>query len=126
LAILVGMAGHGSRYLALEAGCRLEVATFIGGLAVGIVAAFIVRSQKVPFAVVAFAGAVTMMPGIQIYRTLGGVLRLARWKESAEQSMIASFLGNASQACLVVAALALGLIVAERAVSMFAPQGAKR
>jgi uncharacterized membrane protein YjjP (DUF1212 family) len=125
LAILGGMAGHGSRFLALEAGCRLEIATFIGGLAVGIVAALIARSQKVPFAVVAFAGAVTMMPGIQIYRTLGGVLRLARWKESAEQTMIASFLGNASQASLVVAALALGLIVAERAVSMFAPQGAK-
>jgi hypothetical protein len=67
-----------------------------------------------------------MMPGIQIYRTLGGTLRLARWKESAEQPMIASFLGNASQACLVVAALALGLIVAERAVSRLAPEGAKR
>lgn len=126
LAILGGMTGHGSRYLALEAGIRLEVATFIGGLAVGIVAALIARSQKVPFAVVAFAGAVTMMPGIQIYRTLGGVLRLARWKELAEQPMIASFLGNASQACLVVAALALGLIITERAVSMFAPEGAKR
>jgi uncharacterized membrane protein YjjP (DUF1212 family) len=126
LALLGGMAGHGSRYFALEAGCRLEVATFIGGLVVGIVAALIARLQKVPFAVVAFAGAVTMMPGIQIYRTLGGVLRLARWKESAEQPMIASFLGNASQACLVVAALALGLIVAKRAVSMFALEGAKR
>jgi uncharacterized membrane protein YjjP (DUF1212 family) len=126
LAILGGMAGHGSRFLALEAGCRLEFATFVGGLAVGIVAALIARSQKLPFAVVAFAGAVAMMPGIQIYRTLGGILRLARWKESAEQPMITSFLGNASQACLVVAALALGLIVAERAVSTFAPQGAKR
>jgi uncharacterized membrane protein YjjP (DUF1212 family) len=122
LAILGGMAGHGTRFIALEAGCRLEVATLLGGLAVGIVTALIARSQKVPFAVVAFAGAVTMMPSIQIYRTLGGTLRLARWKDSAELPTISSFLGNASQACLVAAALALGLIVAERAVTMFAKE----
>src|SRR5206468_1258052 len=29
-----GMAGHGLRFLALEAGCWLEAATFLGGLAV--------------------------------------------------------------------------------------------
>src|SRR5262249_44673270 len=32
MAMLGGMAGHGLRYLALEAGYRLEVATFLGGL----------------------------------------------------------------------------------------------
>ena len=31
------MAGHGLRFLALEAGCSLEAATFLGGLAVGVV-----------------------------------------------------------------------------------------
>jgi hypothetical protein len=54
--------------------------------AVGFVSAFIARSHKLPFAVVAFAGAVTMMPDLQMYRALGGSLQLARVKSSADYS----------------------------------------
>jgi uncharacterized membrane protein YjjP (DUF1212 family) len=114
MAVLGGMAGHGLRFLALEAGWSLETATFLGGLSVGFVSALIARSYKIPVAVIAFAGAVTMMPGMQIYRALGGLLRLAQSKSTAELPTIAGTLGEASQACLVVTALALGLIVAVR------------
>jgi uncharacterized membrane protein YjjP (DUF1212 family) len=118
MAVVGGMAGHGIRFLALEAGCRLEVATFLGCLAVGLISALIARTYKVPVAVVAFAGAVTMMPGTQMYRTLGGFLQLARLGNSAELPTIAGTLGEASQACLVVGAIALGLIIAVRAVQV--------
>jgi len=43
-----GMAGHGLRFLAMEAGCRLEAATFLGGLAVGVISAWMARSRKMP------------------------------------------------------------------------------
>ena len=114
MAVLGGMAGHGLRFLALNAGCRLEVATFLGGLAVGIVSALIARSYKVPFAVIAFAGAVTMMPGLQMYRALGGFLLMAHQTAETERPAVAVMLANASQATLVIGALALGLIVADR------------
>ena len=114
MAVLGGMAGHGLRFLALDAGCRLEVATFLGGLAVGIVSALIARSYKVPFAVIAFAGAVTMMPGLQMYRALGGFLLMAHQTVETERPAVAVMLANASQATLVIGALALGLIVAAR------------
>lgn len=116
-----GMVGHGLRFLALEANWGLVPATFIGGLAVGVVSAWIVRSYKIPFAVIAFAGAVTMMPGLQIYRAIGGSMKLARLKESAELSTIANASANLWQACFVVIALALGLIVASRAVLALVP-----
>jgi uncharacterized membrane protein YjjP (DUF1212 family) len=118
LAIVGGMAGHGLRFLVLEAGWRLEAATFVGGLVVGLVAAWIARSSKIPVAVIAFAGAVTMMPGIQIYRALGGSLQLARTQAEADLASVASTLGFASQACLVVGALSLGLVVGARIVPM--------
>ena len=111
-----GMVGHGLRFLALEAGWGLVPATFIGGVAVGVVSALMVRSYKTPFAVIAFAGAVTMMPGLQIYRALGGSMKLARLQESVELSTITRASANAWQACFVVIALALGLIIASRAV----------
>jgi uncharacterized membrane protein YjjP (DUF1212 family) len=114
MAVLGGMAGHGLHFLALDAGCRLEVAAFLGGLAVGFVSALIARSYRVPFAVIAFAGAVTMMPGLQMYRALGGFLLMAHQTAETERPPVAVMLANASQATLVIGALAFGLIVAAR------------
>ena len=115
-----GMAGHGLRFLALESGWGLVPATFLGGVAVGLVAAWASRSYKVPIAVMAFAGAVTMMPGVQIYRALSGSLRLARQDEAAGLPLIAGTLGDAFQACLIVIALAIGLIISSRFVLLMA------
>src|SRR4029453_10561459 len=53
-----GMAGHGIRFLGLEVGCRLEVATFVAGLVVGAVSIWLARSTRAPLAAIAFAGAV--------------------------------------------------------------------
>jgi uncharacterized membrane protein YjjB (DUF3815 family) len=116
MAALGGMAGHGLRYLALEAGCRLQVATFLGGLAVGAVSGWLARSGKTPFAVIAFAGAVTMMPGLHIYRALGGALQLARQANEIAPAAMAGALGNALQSCLVVGGLTLGLVLGDRVV----------
>jgi uncharacterized membrane protein YjjP (DUF1212 family) len=116
LAAVGGMAGHGLRFLSLEAGCRLEAATFLGGLAVGVVSGWMARSSKTPVAVIAFAGAVTMMPGLHIYRALSGAWQLARLTNEAGAAAMAGTLGNASQACLVVSGLALGLLFGSRAV----------
>jgi len=116
LAAVGGMAGHGLRFLALEADWSLEAASVLGGLAVGGVSAWIARSNRTPVAVLAFAGAVTMIPGLQIYRALGGTLHLARLGPVADMPTIATTLGNALNACLVVGAQVLGLVFAARAV----------
>jgi uncharacterized membrane protein YjjP (DUF1212 family) len=116
MAVVGGMAGHGLRFLALEAGFRLETATFLGGLAVGAISARVTRSQAMSVAVIAFAGAVTMIPGLQIYRALAGALRLAWLAGAADAETVGATLGNAVQACIVVSGLALGLIIGTRAV----------
>jgi uncharacterized membrane protein YjjP (DUF1212 family) len=125
LAALGGMAGHALRFLALEAGWRPEAATLLGGLAVGIVSAWLARSKKLPFAVIAFAGAVPLMPGLHIYRALGGALQLARLGDTAEPPVLAGALGNGLHAGFVVAALALGLLVGVRAVQVLPHWGGK-
>jgi uncharacterized membrane protein YjjP (DUF1212 family) len=114
MATVGGMAGHGIRFVSLQAGLRLEGATFLGGLVVGIVSAWMARTSKTPFAVIAFAGAVTMIPGLNLYRAFGGALKLARLPEMQDSVMMAATLSNALQAFLVVGALALGLILAAR------------
>ncbi len=116
IAAVGGMAGHGLRFLALEAGCQLEAATFLGGLTVGAIAAWMARSSKTPVAVLAFAGAVTMIPGLSLYRALAGAVRLARLPDMADPAMVAGTIGNALQGCVVVSGLVLGLVLGARAV----------
>jgi uncharacterized membrane protein YjjP (DUF1212 family) len=115
LAVVGGMAGHGLRFLALEAGCRLEVATFLGGLTVGLISAWVALSRRLPVAVISFAGAVTMVPGLSLYRGLAGALQLARAAEP-DPVKLTEMLGNTLQGCLVVSALTLGLILGVRSV----------
>jgi hypothetical protein len=57
---------------------------------------------------------------MQIYRALAGSLQLARQPAETEVSTIASTFGDFCQSSLVVAALALGLIVAHRAALLMA------
>lgn len=121
LATLGGMVGHGLRFLALRAGSSLEVATFLGGLTVGAVAAWTARSAGTPVAAIAFAGAVTMIPGLSIYRALGGALRLARLPEAADAAALTGAVSQALHGGLVLGGLALGVIVAARVVAALAP-----
>jgi uncharacterized membrane protein YjjP (DUF1212 family) len=111
-----GMAAHGLRFLALEVGCTPEAATFLGGLTVGAISAWMARISSTPVAVIAFAGAVTMIPGLSLYRALAGALQLARTPDAADSGVVVATLGNALHGCLVVSALALGLILGARAL----------
>jgi uncharacterized membrane protein YjjP (DUF1212 family) len=120
MATVGGMAGHGLRYLALKVGWQLEAASFLGGLMVGAFSAWMASSSKTPVAIIAFAGAVTMIPGLSLYRALGGAWQLARLPDAATAAAVADTVASALQACLVVSGLALGVILGSRtALSVF-------
>jgi uncharacterized membrane protein YjjB (DUF3815 family) len=116
MAMFPGMAGHGFRFLALEADYGLLAATFVGGLTVGMLSGLIAWRHRTPVAVIASAGAVTMIPGLSLYRALGGALRLARLPDRTDAATVTATLGHALQAGLVIGGLALGLVVGARAV----------
>ncbi len=113
-----GMAGHGLRYLCLEAGLRLEAATFLAGLAVGAISGWLTRSTRVPVAVIAFAGAVTMIPGSSLYHALAGALQVARMANQSDPSLATRTLAYAFHGFVVVSGLALGLVLGIRTLPM--------
>lgn len=112
-----GMIGHGLRYLSLHAGFPLEVATFLGSFAVGAVSSRMSQTKSTPFAVIAFAGAVTMMPGVAIYRMLSGAVQLAHAKDEFNPDLAARILSHGFEVVMVVGGLALGLILGGSAVA---------
>jgi uncharacterized membrane protein YjjP (DUF1212 family) len=114
MAIVGGVAGNATRFLALEADCRLEAATFLAGLVVGIIAGWSVRFHRLPVAAIAFAGAVTMIPGLNIYRAIVGTVQIARQGGAADPQSLAETLGNAFRGCVVVGGLTLGLLLGAR------------
>jgi uncharacterized membrane protein YjjP (DUF1212 family) len=116
MATVGGMTGHGVRFLALEAGAGLLAATVLGGLTVGAIAALLARRFRTPVAVIAFAGAVTMIPGLSLYRALAGALWLARLPDLTDAGSVTATLSNALQAGLVIGGLTLGLAVGASAV----------
>lgn len=109
-----GIAGHGIRFLALQAGARPEAAAFVGGLTVGAVSAWMASRSRSPIAVIGFAGAVTMIPGLSLFRGLSGARRLALLADGTTAELAARTMGHAFQAGLVVGGLGLGLVIGAR------------
>lgn len=111
ISILSGMIGHGLRYLCLHNGVSLEIATFLACLPIGIVAGIAVEKIQVPFAAVAFAGAVPMMPGAFIFQAITGALAIGQGGATAEQALVATTLAGIYRSAFVVAAMAFGLLI---------------
>lgn len=120
MVVVCGAVGHGLRFLALGDGYRPEVATFLGGLVVGLGSAWMARGSRAPVAVIAFAGAVTMIPGSTMYRTLACARQLVRPADPARAEAVVDLLANGLRASLAVGALALGLVLGVRVVEALA------
>jgi uncharacterized membrane protein YjjP (DUF1212 family) len=120
--ILCGMVGHGIRYLGLEYGAGLVMSTFIACAVIGVFAASFVERLRVPFAAVAFAGAVPMMPGVLMFRGIGGAMEISVAGTHATSALFASTLTNIFTATFVVGAMGVGLLLGARANALRFPR----
>jgi uncharacterized membrane protein YjjB (DUF3815 family) len=114
IAIACGMAGHGVRYLCMEQGVSQEIASLFACLVIGLIATVAGERRHVAFAAVAFAGAVTMMPGAFIYESIAGAVQLSAAGRAADPALAAVTLALFSKATLIVGAKALGLLAGAR------------
>lgn len=108
--IVCGMVGHGIRYLCLAHGMQLEIATLFACLAIGFMAIRWVSSMRIPFAAVAFAGAVPMMPGVLMFHSIGGAMDIAFAGSGAPLVMVADTLSSSFKAAFVVGSMGMGLL----------------
>ena len=106
--VICGMTGHGIRFALLEQGASQAVATLCACLAIGIVAGTAADRRRLPFAAIAFAAAVPMMPGIAIYDAIAGGVRLAY--RSPDPALAASILAALFTAAFVIVAMTAGLL----------------
>ena len=113
VSILCGMVGHGLRYLSLDH-LSMEISTLLACLAIGLIANVAADRMHLPFSAVAFAGAVPMMPGVFIYQSIAGAMRLSAAGMAADPALAAATLALSSKSVFVIAAMAIGLVVGAR------------
>ena len=122
VSILCGVVGHGLRYLCLDH-MSVEISTLFACLAIGLIANAAADRLHLPFSAVAFAGAVPMMPGVFIYQSIAGAMRLSAAGTAADPALAAATLALSFKSVFVVGAIALGLLIGARVASLTHRQG---
>jgi uncharacterized membrane protein YjjP (DUF1212 family) len=112
LPIVVGMAAHGARWAAIAiAGVNVEVAALLACLIVGIVVTPLADRMRLPFAAVAFASVVALIPGVYVFRMAEGFLHLAGSGAATPPEVISATLADGVTAFLITLSMAFGLIL---------------
>lgn len=114
ISVLCGMVGHGIRFLCLRYGFALEIAVLFACIAIGLMANIAVDRLRVPFAAVAFAGAVPMMPGVLIYQGIAGAMQISQQGAAAAGPLLASTLSDLFKAGFVIGGMGMGLLIGAR------------
>jgi uncharacterized membrane protein YjjP (DUF1212 family) len=120
--IVVGMLAHAARWATISlAGGSVETGALVACLFVGIVITPIADRLRLPFAAVAFASVVSLIPGVFLFRMGGGLVGLAALGDKASPNLLLATIADGSTAMLIMLAMALGLILPKMFIEHFYP-----
>ena len=117
VSILCGVVGHGLRYVSLDH-VSVEIATLFACLAIGLIANVAADRLRLPFSALAFAGAVPMMPGVFIYQSMAGAIRLSAAGTAVDPTLASLTVALSIKSVFVVGAIALGLLIGARLANL--------
>jgi uncharacterized membrane protein YjjP (DUF1212 family) len=109
--VAVAVPAHALRWLAIA---QLHTSAAIGSLIAcvfaGLLMTPIARNRYLPFAAIAFASVVSMMPGSYLMRMAGGLVQIADGSHTT-LALISGTIADGTSAFLVVLAMGVGLLV---------------
>lgn len=118
--VLIGMLAHASRWAAISvAGASAEVGALVACLVVGVIITPIADHMRLPFAGVAFASVVSLIPGVFLFRMAGGMVDLVARGDRAPQELLVQVVTDGTTALLIILAMAFGLIVPRMCIQYF-------
>jgi uncharacterized membrane protein YjjP (DUF1212 family) len=110
--IAVGMLAHGCRWGAITlAGVNPATGALIACLIVGIIMAPIADRLHLPFAGLAFASVVSLIPGSYLFRMGGGMASLLAFGTKASPDLFFQVMADGIGAILIVVAMTFGLVI---------------
>jgi uncharacterized membrane protein YjjB (DUF3815 family) len=118
--ILIGMLAHASRWEAISvARASAETGALVACLVVGIIITPIADRMRLPFAGLAFASVVSLIPGVFLFRMAGGMVDLLALGSNAPQELVVQIVADGTTAILIILAMSFGLIVPKMYIQNF-------
>ncbi len=105
-------------------GASVYAATFLACLFVGLVITPLANRLRLPFAAMAFAAVVSLIPGVFLFRMAAGLVQIAKLGMNAPISLTHVVLAEGSIALLILLAMGLGLMAPKLWAESFRPIGA--
>jgi uncharacterized membrane protein YjjB (DUF3815 family) len=107
--VLVGAVAHGLRWWAMaDLGLNIAIGALLACLVVGAVTAPVADRLHLPFAAVAFAAVVSLVPGVYVFRMLDALGGVAF---GGTDATLLGAISDGTTAALIVLAMAVGLAV---------------
>ena len=117
---LVGMLAHACRWaLISEAGASAETGAVVACFVVGTIMTPIANRLRMPFAGVAFASVVSLLPGVFVFRMAAGMVDIVMLNQQAPRELFMQVTGDGMTALLIVLAMAFGLILPKMGIDHF-------
>lgn len=111
ISIGVGMLAHACRWGMISwAGCSVETGALVACLVAGIITTLVADRLHLPFAGLAFASVVSLMPGVFLFRMAGGMVALLTLGAQASPQIVVHVVANGTSALLVILAMSFGLL----------------
>jgi uncharacterized membrane protein YjjP (DUF1212 family) len=118
--ILVGILAHACRWVAISVGgASAEIGALAACLVVGTITTPIAHRLRLPFAGVAFASVVSLIPGVFLFRMAGGVVDFVTRGSQAPPELFAQVAADGMTALLIILAMAFGLILPKMCIDPF-------
>jgi uncharacterized membrane protein YjjP (DUF1212 family) len=120
--VAIGMLAHAARWVVVfVAAGRPEVGALVACLIAGTIVTPIAARLHVPFAALAFASVVSLIPGIFIFRMSSGFVNLIALGELAPPALLQNSVINGATAFVIMIAMAFGLILPRMVVEHLFP-----
>lgn len=110
--VATGMLAHAARWVVIAVmGQSVESGALVACLIAGAIAAPLSDRMRLPFAGLAFASVVSLIPGVFLFRMAGGVVALIGQGEKASPAVLAATVADGATAFLIMLAMAFGLLL---------------
>ncbi len=110
--VLTGMLAHSIHWAAIVvAGASPAMGALLACLLVGTIVAPVADRLRLPFAGLAFASVVSLIPGVFVFRMAGGLVELLQPGGAAKVGLVGDVIVDAGSALLIMMAMTVGLIV---------------
>jgi uncharacterized membrane protein YjjP (DUF1212 family) len=122
----IGMLAHASRWGMISlVGTSVQTGALVACLVVSIIITPIADRLRLPFAALAFASVVSLIPGVYLFRMAGGLVDLVTLGERASVDVLLNPIADGTTAMLIILAMAFGLILPKICIEHFFPDLAK-